>query len=138
MFNFSATTFPICLPAEPCSLAMVMITPLWVGLIAEAAVSGTAADFRLRERMNCTVIAIITREAIRSAMGAAYRMPLIPKNRGRMITRGTKQMISRVREEITAWMGLPTAWKKIEVILMAQVRTTRARKIRKVISANSQ
>lgn len=46
-----------------------------------------------------------------------------------MITRGTKQMISRVREEITAWMGLPTAWKKIEVILMAQVRTTRARKI---------
>jgi hypothetical protein len=62
----------------------------------------------------------------------------MPKNNGKMIISGIKQIISLIIEAITAQMGLPTAWKKIEVILIVQVNVTRAKKILKVFSPNSQ
>lgn len=73
-----------------------------------------------------------------SAIGAAINMPSMPKNIGKMQINGTKQMISRIKDVKTAKTGFPTAWKKMEDILMTQVNVTRDRKIRNVFLAKSQ
>ena len=48
-----------------------------------------------------------------------------------MIISGMKHTMSRIIEAMTARIGFPTAWKKIEVILIMQVKVTRQRKMRK-------
>lgn len=75
---------------------------------------------------------------MKSAIGAANKIPSIPKNTGKMRISGIKQIISRIIDEMTACIGLPTAWKKIEVIFMVQVKVTSERKMRKVFSAKIQ
>ena len=88
--------------------------------------------------INDTVNDAATSIAIKSAIGAANNIPSIPMNIGKIRINGIKQTISRIIEEITACAGFPTAWKKMDVIFMIQVKVTRERKIRKVFSANTQ
>ena len=64
-----------------------------------------------------------------SEIGAAYNIPSIPKPKGRQITKGIKHIISRIKETIVALIVLPTAWKKMEVILIRHVPVTKERKI---------
>lgn len=59
--------------------------------------------------MNEAVKAAATSIAIKSAIGAANRMPSIPKNSGKSRINGMKHTISRIIDERTASAGLPTA-----------------------------
>ena len=80
----------------------------------------------------------VTSMAIESATGAAKRIPSIPKKRGSVRIRGIKHTISRITDAIMARSGLPTAWKKMDDILMVQVKAISDRKMRNVFSANNQ
>ena len=52
-------------------------------------------------------------KAMKSATGAAYRMPSIPKKRGRISSSGTRKNTCRVRESKILRTGFPMAAKKI-------------------------
>ena len=58
---------------------------------------------------NATVNAIATIIAMKSAIGAAYKIPSMPNFFGRIRISGIKQTISRTIEEITACTGFPAA-----------------------------
>lgn len=76
--------------------------------------------------------------AIKSAIGAATNIPSMPKEIGKIIISGIKHTISRTSEVKTAKTGFPDAWKKIDETLIAQVKVTSDRNIRKVFLAKSQ
>ena len=97
-----------------------------------------SADVVFKVFINVTVKRVATIIARKSAHGAANKIPTISKKIGRMIIKGIKQTISLIIEAITARIGLPTAWKKIEVIFIMQVKVTSIKKMRNVFSPNSQ
>ncbi len=61
---------------------------------------------------------------MKSAMGAVNRMPVRPKNRGKISSRGTRKNTCRVRDSSTPRMGLPMAAKKLEDSSCTQLTTT--------------
>lgn len=63
----------------------------------------------LRDPINLTVSAAATVIEIRSAAGAANKIPSIPKNFGNIIISGIKQIMSLIIEAAIACMGLPAA-----------------------------
>ena len=75
---------------------------------------------------------------MKSATGAAIKIPSIPKKTGSVHMSGIKQKISLINDVKTANTGFPTAWKKMDDILIMQVNVTRARNMRNVFSENSQ
>ena len=64
--------------------------------------------------------------------------PLDPKETRQREDQGIKHTISRITDAIMARSGLPTAWKKMDDILMVQVKAISDRKMRNVFSANNQ
>lgn len=86
---------------------------------------------------NKTVSIMVTTIPIASEMGAAYNIPSIPSPIGKQITSGIKQIISLIKETIVALIFCPTAWKKIEVILIKQVPVTKDKNILNSFLENS-
>ena len=76
------------------------------------------------------ITATITIDA-RSDIGAAQRAPFIPMKWGKISVNGINIKTSRIKDEIIALTGLPTAWKKIEETLTTIVNVTNIRRILK-------
>ena len=73
--------------------------------------------------------------ATKSAMGAEYMTPSIPKKIGRIRISGSRKIICRVSERKTPLTALPIDVKKLAVIGWIQFRNVKKRKIRKYCSA---
>ena len=81
----------------------------------------------------------VTIIAIQSDSGADQSIGSTPFDiSGRTIMNGTKHKMSRTIEAITALIGLPTAWKKIEFTLIMQLIQMSDINIFMVIIPNSQ
>lgn len=106
--------------------------------MTEVVNDGSRKGYSWRERKTETVMAVDRIPATRSAMGPANRMPSTPKNMGRIMTKGTKQKMSRTVEETMECTGRPQNCRKMEVIFWKQLKITSERKMRKVFSAKIQ
>ena len=94
---------------------------------------------RRKERRKAIDKGAVTAREIRSEMGAAHRIDSTPDHTaGRMRISGIKHTTSRMVEAMVAYSGLPTAWKKMELVLIRQLKVISDRKMRIVFSPNSQ
>ena len=73
--------------------------------------------------------------AVRSATGAEYMTPSMPKNMGRMMISGSRNRICRVREIKIPFFALPMEVKKLAVMGWIPFRKVKNRKMRKYCSA---
>lgn len=80
---------------------------------------------------------VVTMSANPSAMGAANKIPSIPKKSGRMRISGTKKMTWRDKDRNTPLIALPVAAKKLEEIICTPLMTTINKKILMNLTAKS-
>ena len=127
MFNLSATILPICLPFEPCSLEIVITKPALDSLIVSN-VSGLLSSTLTIFLKNVTVNVKMTNIEMKSAIGAAYKIPFIPAPTSllsnklvKINTNGVKHKMSLTNEATTARIDLPIDWKNTAVIFTKHV-----------------
>ena len=78
---------------------------------------------------SCATIRIAVTPAARSAIGAAYMMPSMPRKSGNSNSSGSRKIICLVNERKIPRFGLPIAVKKFEVIGCRKFKNVKNRKM---------